>query len=344
MARPSLDKNVKFKKLVRRLRMPKPHVRGYLETMWDVGCECGDPLLGAPDDVEAAAEWEGEPRVFFDALRDGGWIDETDQGWEIHDFFVNAPEYVVGRRAREAERNRRKICRACSSEYHSADRRSLYCSDACKHFAYRQRKSENSEEIETERDRTLQIDTNETVVETDRDGPRRHSQHPTPNTQATKQNFPPPSQPPSGKFSPASRDGETDGATPPVLVFPTNGNGPSEWALTEGRLAEWSAAYPDMDVLAECRKALAWIKVNRPKTHRGTPRFLVNWLNKANNWGASKKPKEESEEQTLPPPDPHDQSIHGMIDVTGKRRWCSREGGWIPEDDWTPLQEGDALD
>lgn len=56
------------------------------------------------------------------------------------------------------------------------------------------------------------------------------------------------------------------------------------------------------------------------------------------------KQRKDSEQEILSTPDPHDHTIHGMIDVTGKRRWCSREGGWIPEDDWTPLQEGDALD
>ncbi len=44
----------------------------------------------------------------------------------------------------------------------------------------------------------------------------------------------------------------------------------------------WAGMYPGVDVLAECRKAYAWIDAaqNR-KTARGMSAFLVRWLNKA---------------------------------------------------------------
>ena len=45
MARPGLDKHVKFRRLVRILGEPEPHVRGYLELLWEVGYENGDPVL-----------------------------------------------------------------------------------------------------------------------------------------------------------------------------------------------------------------------------------------------------------------------------------------------------------
>lgn len=69
---------------------------------------------------------------------------------------------------------------------------------------------------------------------------------------------------------------------PPLLVFPCIGKPgePREWGFTEAHRAELADSYDGIDVLAEARKALAWVRANRPKTARGMPAFLVNWLNK----------------------------------------------------------------
>jgi uncharacterized protein YdaU (DUF1376 family) len=72
---------------------------------------------------------------------------------------------------------------------------------------------------------------------------------------------------------------------PPVLTFPTLGR-TEDWALTEPQLAEWQQLYAGLDVLEECRKALAWVRANRPKTAKGMPAFLVNWLNRCADRGA----------------------------------------------------------
>lgn len=71
---------------------------------------------------------------------------------------------------------------------------------------------------------------------------------------------------------------------PPVLMFPCNGE-PSEWALTESAIREWSSLYPGVDITGECRRALAWVQANHRKTARGMPRFLVSWLNHSNDSG-----------------------------------------------------------
>lgn len=74
-----------------------------------------------------------------------------------------------------------------------------------------------------------------------------------------------------------------------LLTFPTVGQGGSEWQFTQTRLAELTALYPSVDVLAEARKSLAWLTANpgRRKTPSGMPRFLVNWLNRANDHGGA---------------------------------------------------------
>lgn len=71
---------------------------------------------------------------------------------------------------------------------------------------------------------------------------------------------------------------------PPILTFPCNGN-LKTWDLDQGRLDGWAAVFPGLAVLAECRKALAWLEANpgRRKTARGMPRFLYAWLERAQN-------------------------------------------------------------
>ena len=77
---------------------------------------------------------------------------------------------------------------------------------------------------------------------------------------------------------------------PAVLTFPTVGK-PQRWPLTDEQIAEWREAYPHLEVLGECRKALAWVQANQPKTARGMPAFLVRWLNKAaDRGGGGSKP------------------------------------------------------
>jgi hypothetical protein len=108
MARPCLNNCVKFKRLVQRLGLARPYVRGLLETLWDVANEVGNPVIGTADDVETAAEWPGVPGALFDLLREGHWLDKAPGGrWQIHDFWDHCPEYVLKRARREDGRKQR---------------------------------------------------------------------------------------------------------------------------------------------------------------------------------------------------------------------------------------------
>lgn len=73
----------------------------------------------------------------------------------------------------------------------------------------------------------------------------------------------------------------------PVLTFHTVGTKAKSWALMSHQVSAWIEAYPDTPVLAECRKALAWIEADssRRKTAKGMPKFLVGWLNRATDRG-----------------------------------------------------------
>lgn len=83
-------------------------------------------------------------------------------------------------------------------------------------------------------------------------------------------------------INPSCTVAENQRTEQPVLTFPTNGK-PGTWDLLPSKLDEWSAAFPGLDVLAECRKALQWLRDNRRKTARGMPRFLYSWLARTND-------------------------------------------------------------
>lgn len=66
-----------------------------------------------------------------------------------------------------------------------------------------------------------------------------------------------------------------------ALMFPTDGS-KAFYLLTHRQVSDWKALYPALDVLGECRRALAWIHANptKRKTSAGMPKFLVAWLNR----------------------------------------------------------------
>lgn len=97
-------------------------------------------------------------------------------------------------------------------------------------------------------------------------------------------------------LDPQSPARPTDGRTPAaqedeaLLIFPTvrgKRSGAVEWRLTRSVATELREGYPDLDVLAEARKARAWIlaKPERRKTSGGMMSFLVGWLGRSQNSG-----------------------------------------------------------
>lgn len=77
----------------------------------------------------------------------------------------------------------------------------------------------------------------------------------------------------------------TPPSAPPVLTVPCVGIEGGRYDVTVAQVAEWGPAYPGVDVLAELRRAAAWLEANprKRKTPGGVPRFLVAWLSRAQN-------------------------------------------------------------
>lgn len=80
------------------------------------------------------------------------------------------------------------------------------------------------------------------------------------------------------------------GPAPVFLTLPLAKNG-DETEITEAMLAEWTEAYPGVDVPQALRNMRQWLIQNptRRKTKRGIGRFIVTWLAKEQDRGGSGK-------------------------------------------------------
>lgn len=112
MARPTLERHRKFKQLWTRLPslgIPREYARhcarAFLEFIWDSANESGDPYFDDEENLEAVAEWAGQPKKLAGLLIDCGFVDEIEGGGiEIHNFWDHCPDYVRKRFRRESER------------------------------------------------------------------------------------------------------------------------------------------------------------------------------------------------------------------------------------------------
>lgn len=77
-------------------------------------------------------------------------------------------------------------------------------------------------------------------------------------------------------------------STPVILTFPTVGPHRS-WDLRQSQIDRWVEAFPNVNVEYEARKALAWVEahMDKRKTSKGMPGFLVGWFGRAADRGGS---------------------------------------------------------
>lgn len=90
-------------------------------------------------------------------------------------------------------------------------------------------------------------------------------------------------------------------ASPVVVVLPCVGRGLKEYPVTEAQLAAYHSAYPGVDLRLQLHKARAWLEANpaKRKTHRGVPRFLVGWFERAQNSNRNGLPKVDDYEERM---------------------------------------------
>lgn len=290
MARPTLKTHRKFLRLERALGSAIV-ARGVLELLWDACYESGEDYVGTSADIEHLVGWTGEPGALARALVEAGapeghgFLEPTAEGastFRVHDLWHHAPDYVSNRRTREDERRVEKTCKQCGRPYSSADPRSEYCSGACRTGGWRDRRSGADRRVT---DGDGQTSASPRSV-TDRDEQRRLPGVTVTDRDSTRA----PAPAPAHQKKSVSTETSSVPAQPAILEFPVTGPGSGTWPLTADKVAEWAALFPTLDVLAECRKALAWVRENprNRKTASGMGRFLVGWFTRTIDRGGAR--------------------------------------------------------
>lgn len=132
-------------------------------------------------------------------------------------------------------------------------------------------------------------------------------------------------EPPRDSTPPASRGSvETRDRTqsPTFLEFPTIGKGGPTWCLTEAQLAEWTELFPGLDLRAESRHALAWVKADpgrRKTAGRGMEKFLTGWFTRSVNSGRARSAMTGTPD-TAPARDDSARKRYGHLPVGGGTR------------------------
>lgn len=76
-------------------------------------------------------------------------------------------------------------------------------------------------------------------------------------------------------------------------VFPVVGDPANPtWEITDDEFAVLSAAFPDLNIAQEIKRAWAWVKSSpgNRKTAKGMMRFLNGWMGRNQNRGGASKP------------------------------------------------------
>jgi hypothetical protein len=253
------DAHPKFKNLVALLDLRYYEAIGILEGIWQLAmmsANKGDIGKFTNEEISNALQWRGDADGLIDALVKSRWLDavEDDRRLVIHDWHDHAPDFIRKRLVYNGE---------MFNSFRSDSQRTAYILRDSQRTAKTRRDS--------------------------RDKPLHHVPNQVPNQEYKAPSAPSPKTPPpeeeaeEGFFdSKEEIEEETDSFA--VLTFPCNGP-VKAWRLTASKVAEYQESFPGMDILAEARKALQWIRDNpeKRKTAKGLPRFLGSWLTRAND-------------------------------------------------------------
>lgn len=104
----------------------------------------------------------------------------------------------------------------------------------------------------------------------------------------TKPNPTQPDQTGEPELSPRPAD-RSSGTPVAEFCFPCDG-APDRWWVTQEQIVDWEASFPSLNIPAQCREALAWVKASpeRRKTVRGMAKFLVGWFARSQNRGGQR--------------------------------------------------------
>ncbi len=109
------------------LDITPPYMMGLLVSfwLWSLDNAPNGKLNGISLKIIArAAQWKGDPNRFIEALKSTGWLDETAQGIEIHDWHEYAGKLIDKRIDERARSRKRRLLPTISDNQPTNDQRS----------------------------------------------------------------------------------------------------------------------------------------------------------------------------------------------------------------------------
>lgn len=119
----SLPSHPKTKRMCRLLKITPVVAVGHLHFFWWWAMNhAQDGLLDkySSDDIADACAWDGDPELFFNVLIHSGFVERTDDGHYIHDWYDYAGK-LIALRQKDAERKRNSRGKKVESEGNPED-------------------------------------------------------------------------------------------------------------------------------------------------------------------------------------------------------------------------------
>ena len=206
------------------------------------------------EDIELAAEWDGDEGVFASALLDVGFLDQGEDGYCLHDWAENNP-WVAEEKARSEQA--RKNAKARWNKNGKA-------------------KAQSGGNAPSDPE---QCNGNAGAMQA-QSGGNAPSPKPSPTPSCKEDSLRSPS---SSEL--AGQASESAVPSPPasldsVIGLPLNTG--DEHQVTQGEVELWRDLYPAVDVMQELRNMKGWLMGNpkKRKTKSGIGRFIQAWLAK----------------------------------------------------------------
>jgi hypothetical protein len=212
-----------------------------------------DGVLSGMDweDIELAADWQGDERTFFECClgTEGAsmWIDEDECGYILHDWADHNPWQA------EAEARSESARKAAKARWGNAD-------------ASKAQKGKDADAMRS------QCAGNADASKAQCPSPLLSSPKPKGNKKESYDSSP--------EQSSIAAGSEAEGSLAVVVELPLNTG--EEHPVTQGEIDQWKDLYPSVDVVQALRNMRGWLIGNakRRKTKSGIGRFIQAWLAK----------------------------------------------------------------
>lgn len=79
----------------------------YIVAFWSYVCKYapdGDLTKMTPAEIAGACEWQGDAQIFFSALIESGFIDETKKGFIVHDWVEEHKRFIDENKRRKEDK------------------------------------------------------------------------------------------------------------------------------------------------------------------------------------------------------------------------------------------------